>query len=224
MPNKNNNVFFRDLRMDGNVDDAARTVDISFSSEAPVKRYDWREGAYYNEILGHDAGNVDLTRLENLGVALYNHDRDKVIGAIVEPYLDTSEHRCKAKIRFDSDEFAETIYQKVKSGTLKGISVGYLIDNVEVVADGKKSADGRFAGPCKIARLWTPLEASVVSVPAAIDVGIGRSYGQDIGEEELQSFREYQKMRKQQEQQENQKQLADLENLKRELEILEMEC
>ena len=44
---------------------------------------------------------------------------------------------------------------------------------------------------------------------------------QDIDEEELQSFREYQKMRKQQE---RQKQLADLENLKRELEILEMEC
>ena len=224
MPSKQNTLLFRDLRMDGNVDDTARTVDISFSSEAPVKRYDWREGAYYNEILGHDVGNVDLTRLENLGVALYNHDRDKVIGAIVEPYLDTSEHRCKAKIRFDSDDFAETIYQEVKSGTLKGISVGYLIDNVEVVADGKKSADGRFEGPCRIARLWTPLEASIVSVPADMNVGVGRSYGQDIDAEELQSFREYQKMRKQQEQQERQKQLAELENLERELEILEMEC
>ena len=64
----------------------------------------------------------------------------------------------------------------------------------------------------------------MVSVPADIDVGIGRSYGQDIDAEELQSFREYQKMRKQQEAHEHQKQFAELENLGRELEILEMEC
>lgn len=224
MPSKQNTLLFRDLRMDGAADDESRTVAISFSSESPVKRFDWYKGVEYDEILGHDAGNVDLTRLQELGVALFNHDRDKVIGAIIDPELDTNEHRCKAKIRFDTDEFAETIYQKVKAGTLRGISVGYTIDNMEIVADGKKSADGRFEGPCRIARLWTPLEASIVSVPADMNVGVGRSYGQNIDDEELQSFREYQKMRKQQEQQEHQKQLADLENLKRELEILEMEC
>lgn len=223
MPNKNNNVFFRYLRMSGNVDDTSRTVDISFSSESPVERFDWMKGIRYNEILGHDAGNVDLSRLESMGVALFNHDRDKVIGAIIDPVLDTTEHRCKAKIRFDTDEFSETIYQKVKAGTLKGISVGYLVDNMEIVADGKKSADGRFEGPCRIARLWTPLEASVVSIPADVDVGIGRSFdGQNIDPEELKAFREYQKACREQEK--RQQELVGLDNLKRELDILEMEC
>lgn len=223
MPSENHNVLYRDLRMDGNIDDTNRTVDISFSSETPVKRYDWSRGSYYDEILGHDAGNVDLSRLENLGVALYNHNRDQVIGAIIEPVLDTTEHRCKAKIRFDTDDFSEMIYQKVKAGTLKGISVGYLIDNMEIVADGKKSADGRFTGPCRIARLWTPFEASVVSIPADIDVGIGRSFsGMNIDPSELEEFRKYQAAKK--EQQQRQQKLARLDTLKRELEILEMEC
>ena len=202
MPNENHNVLYRDLRMDGSIDDTNRTVDISFSSEAPVKRYDWSRGSYYDEILGHNAGNVDLSRLENLGVALYNHNRDQVIGAIIEPVLDTTEHRCKAKIRFDTDDFSEMIYQKVKSGTLKGISVGYSIDNMEVVADGKKSADG---------------------VPADIDVGIGRSFdGVDIDPGELEEFRKYQAAKK--EQQQRQQKQNGLDTLKRELEILEMEC
>lgn len=217
MPKRTNgNIFFRDLRMDGNVNEESRTVDISFSSEAPVRRFDWFKGIEYDEILGHDAGNVDLTRLENLGVALFNHDRDKVIGAIVEPVLDTNEHRCKAKIRFDSDDFSEMIFQKVKAGTLRGISVGYTIDNMEIVADGKKSADGRFEGPCRIARLWTPFEASVVSIPADIDVGVGRLL--DVSPEQAEKIRQETAAR------EHEQQLAGLDKYKRDLEILELEC
>ena len=40
---------------------------------------------------------------------------------------------------------------------------------------GKTSADGRFTGPCQIARKWTPLEVSIVSVPADATVGVGRA-------------------------------------------------
>ena len=41
MPNNNQAMLYRFLRMEGNVDDVTRTVDISFSSEAPVRRFDW---------------------------------------------------------------------------------------------------------------------------------------------------------------------------------------
>lgn len=214
-----NDILYRELRLDGNINEDDRTVDISFSSEAPVKRYDWRLENYYDEILGHDSGNVDMTRLENLGVCLYNHDWNQVIGAIIEPRLDVQTHRCKAKIRFDRDDLSETIYQKVKSGTLKGISVGYNIDmdNVEVVPADKKSVDGRFSGPCKIVRLWTPFEVSVVSIPADIDVGIGRS----LDQEELADYHRYKEQKK--EETKHQQRLNYFENLKRDLEILEME-
>ena len=39
---------------------------------------------------------------------------------------------------------------------------------------GKKSADGRFLGPCEIAKKWVPYEISIVSVPADPTVGVGR--------------------------------------------------
>ena len=35
-------------------------------------------------------------------------------------------------------------------------------------------ADGRFTGPCEIAKRWTPYEISIVSVPADPTVGVGR--------------------------------------------------
>lgn len=44
---------------------------------------------------------------------------------------------------------------------------------------GKKSADGRFIGPCEVAKKWTPFEISIVSVPADPTVGVGRSYGEE---------------------------------------------
>lgn len=219
LPNNQNNLLFRFLRMDGQVDVESRTVPISFSSEQAVRRFDWVRECCYDEILGHDDGNVDMQRLLDMGVALFNHDRDRVIGAIVDPELDVDERKCKAKIRFDTDEFSEQIFQKVKSGTLKGISVGYAVNSFEDVLSGKKSADGRFEGPCKIARSWEPLEVSVVSVPADTNVGVGRGLG--IIQKDLEEFYAYKAER--QREAERQQAMSKLDTLKRELEILELE-
>ena len=40
---------------------------------------------------------------------------------------------------------------------LRGVSVGYRVDNWEEVTAGGTSVDGRFTGPCSIARHWLPL-------------------------------------------------------------------
>ena len=119
-------IFYRELAVDSTPDGASRKVKISFSSESPVRRFDWRNGEWYDEILGHEAGNVDLARLQTLGVALFNHDCNKVVGAVQDAQLDAAAHKCSAVISFDTDDFAETIFKKVKRGTLKGISVGYV--------------------------------------------------------------------------------------------------
>lgn len=144
-----------------------RTFRLSFSSEAPYDRW------FGTEILDHSEGAVNLERLNSIGVILYNHDRDAVIGKVEHAWLENG--RGEAEITFDSDEESEKIYQKVKSKTLKGVSVGYLVDSWEEVMPNKQSADGRFTGPCSIARKWTPFEISIVSVPADPSVGVGRS-------------------------------------------------
>lgn len=151
-------------RMDG--EGNGRKFTLSFSSEEPYERW------FGVEILDHAPGAVDLQRLNEIGCLLFNHDRDAVIGKVLRAWVENG--RGMAEVEFDTDEDSEVIFQKVRSGTLKGVSVGYRIDALEEVMAGKTSADGRFTGPCEIARKWWPFEISIVSVPADATVGVGR--------------------------------------------------
>ena len=148
---------------------------LSFSSEEPYERY------FGVEILSHAEGALDLTRLNTIGCVLYNHNRDKVIGKVLRAWVEDG--RGNAEIEFDEDAESEVIYQKVKSGTLKGVSVGYKVTNWEEVAANKTSADGRFTGPCDIAIRWEAFEISIVSVPADPTVGVGRSQEEPVATE-----------------------------------------
>lgn len=142
---------------------------ISFSSEQPYLRF------FGKEILDHSEGAMDITRLNEVGVLLFNHDVDNVVGKVTRAWVEDG--RGMAEVEFDTDEDAEKIFAKVQSGTLKTTSVRYTVQSWEDVAAGVQSADGRFIGPCSIARKWTPMEVSVVSVPADATVGIGRADG-----------------------------------------------
>lgn len=145
----------------------SRRRTISFSSEEPYRRY------FGMEILDHGPGAVDLSRLNTVGVVLFNHDVDEVVGRVIRAWVENN--RGMAEIEFDSDDDAEKIFSKVAAGTLKTTSVRYAVDAWEEVKAGAVSADGRFTGPCQIARKWTVLEISIVSVPADATVGVGRS-------------------------------------------------
>ena len=147
-----------------------RQAELSLSSEEPCRRW------FGDEILSHDAEAIDLSRLQEIGVVLFNHDRDRVIGRVLDVRLDEVTRKLRATIQFDEDEESERIYQKVCSGTLRGVSVGYAVDVWESVEAGAKSSNGRFTGPCEVATRWTPYELSIVSVPADATVGVGRSY------------------------------------------------
>jgi len=151
------------------VDTDSRTVELSFSSETPYGRW------FGDEILCHDEECINLERFNNgLGTVLFNHDRDAVVGHIEKVWLE--DNRGKALVRFDTDEQSETIFQKVQSGTLQGVSVGYAIYRYEVLEDEEtKSTNGRFNGPAYVVTDWEPLEISIVSVPADPTVGVGRS-------------------------------------------------
>lgn len=153
------------MRQDDGQDNRRRT--ISFSSEEPYRRY------FGMEILDHADGAVNLERLNSVGVLLFNHDRDKVVGKVIRAWVENN--RGMAEVEFDTDEDAEKIFSKVQGGTLKTTSVCYNVDSWEEVRAGATSADGRFSGPCQVARKWTPMEVSIVSVPADATVGVGRS-------------------------------------------------
>ena len=160
--------YCRETTID-HVDTDSRTVELSFSSETPYGRW------FGDEILCHDEECINLERFNNgLGTVLFNHDRDAVVGHVEKVWLE--DNRGKALARFDTDEQSETIFQKVQSGTLQGVSVGYAIYRYEVLEDeDTKSTNGRFNGPAYVVTDWEPLEISIVSVPADATVGVGRS-------------------------------------------------
>ena len=149
-----------------------RTVELSFSSEAPVERW----GGY--EILEHKRDSVLLDRLRTSGCLLFNHDRDKVIGKIVS--VEIKNKRGIATVQFDTDDKSEIIFQKVKNETLRCTSVGYRIKEYKREVSGK----GDNIVVTFRAVKWEPFEISIVSVPADITVGVGRSM-----EEKKRSFK-----------------------------------
>ncbi|WOO34940.1 HK97 family phage prohead protease [Anaerocolumna sp. AGMB13020] len=160
-----------------------RKFELSFSSEEPYERWD------YVEILEHTEDAVDLIRLNEIGCVLFNHNRDVVIGKIEKAWL--QDNRGYAVIEFDTDEESDKFYMKVKNGVLKGVSVGYRVTLWEEVGANKKSTDGRFTGPCSIAKKWFPYEISIVSIPADATVGVGRDL--ENHENTHQSLNLYQK-------------------------------
>ena len=164
-------------RMEGEGNE--RKFMLSFSSEEPYDRW------WGREILDHGPGAVDLGRLNDIGVLLFNHDRDRVIGKVTRAWIENN--RGNAEVEFDTDEQSELIFQKVLSRTLKGVSVGYRIDSIEEVMAGKVSTDGRFNGPAEIVRKWWPYEISIVSVPADGTVGVGRE-AEDPGAPSMEIF------------------------------------
>ena len=134
----------------------SRTFEFPFSSEYPVKRY------FGNEVLSHEDGAADLSRLNDGGAVLFNHNMDKPIGVVESAYIG-EDKRGYAKIRFSRSKFASEILDDVKDGILRGISFGYSINDMDETSDGM------------LARSWSVHELSVVTVPADPTIGFGRS-------------------------------------------------
>lgn len=142
------------------VDVEKRTVEVAFSSEEPVRRW------FGDEVLSHAAGAVDLSRLNDGGAVLFNHDWDDQIGVIERAWID-ADKRGRALVRFGNGAKATEKFQDVQDGILRHISVGYSIVNFEEeVSDDIRTFT---------ATRWQPYEISFVTVPADPTVGVGRS-------------------------------------------------
>ncbi len=155
---------FRGFIIDrASVDDKKRTVELSFSSEEPVERW------WGMEILDHKKSSVNLRRLKRGGALLIDHDMKNQVGVIEEVTVDEADLKGRASVRFGRSAKAEEIFQDVLDGIRSNVSVGYQIDEVVLEKEEKnKPSTYRVTH-------WEPYEISLVSVPADISVGVGRS-------------------------------------------------
>lgn len=143
------------------VDEEARTVSISFSSEYPVERW------FGTEILDHSPSSVNLGRLQDGAPLLLGHDWRDQIG-VVESASIGADKIGRATVRFGKSARAQEIFQDVLDGIRSKISVGYRIDEMVLEKQDKEKGDTYRA------TRWTPHEISLVPVPADPSVGVGR--------------------------------------------------
>jgi HK97 family phage prohead protease len=143
------------------INEDSRTVQIAISSEEPVER------SFGKEILDHTSEAIDLSFLASgRAPLLLDHDPEKQIGVIESVELDEQSRRLRAKVRFGKGELAREAFSDVVDGIRANISVGYAISKME-----KDSRNG----DTYRAKAWKPVEASLVSIPADMTVGVGRS-------------------------------------------------
>lgn len=144
------------------INEELRTVELAFSSETPYER------SFGLEVLNHDAGSADLSRIDGqFAPLLLNHDPDQVIGVIESARIDP-DRVGRAVVRFGESQLADEIFRDVVNRIRRLVSVGYYVDEVEKV---EKNEDGLDTYHVK----FTPIEISLVPLPADPSVGIGRS-------------------------------------------------
>lgn len=151
-------LVFRATDMEAQPQDDRR-VRMSISSEMPVDRYIGKE------ILDHSAAAIDMEFLKSgRAPLLLDHDPSQQIGVVESVELDEQSRRLRAVVRFGKNGRADEIYEDVKDGIRANVSIGYFVRKYQTEGKGVTRA-----------MEWSPVEVSIVSLPADTSVGVNRT-------------------------------------------------
>tara|TARA_R110000851_G_scaffold188935_1_gene339000 strand:+ start:4060 stop:6072 length:2013 start_codon:yes stop_codon:yes gene_type:complete len=169
-----------DLSKASYIDEENRTVRIGVSSEQPVSR------SFGLEVLDHKRESIDTAFMDSKTAPfLLDHDMSQVIGVVEDFKIDETAKRTTAVVRFGKGELASEIFEDVKDGIRKNISVGYKVNKME-----RDSND--IIGDHYRATSWSPMEISSVSIPAdqSVLVGVGRKNKQELNFKDIKMSEE----------------------------------
>lgn len=145
------------------VDPDTREVELSFSSEEPYERW------WGIEVLGHKQGECDMSWIASgRAPLLKDHDPSVQIGVLPRAWPDAKTKRNRAVARFGRSAIAEQEMQDARDDVRVNVSVGYEIRELELIKRDGDVSTYRVTD-------WLPLECSLVSIPADMTVGLGRS-------------------------------------------------
>lgn len=163
------------LRAEGILDEDERRVQVSISSELPVTRRSFFSDPWV-EVLGHKRTEINLERLENGATVHYNHSRERAdrIGVVESAKIvgnEQSGRRLEGVVRISKRADVDDVWQDIRDGVLRNISVGYSIDERKLTRDSGGAGE---PDEYRVTR-WTPMEISFVDIPADHTVGVGRN-------------------------------------------------
>ncbi len=151
------------------VDEKERTIEMIWSTGATVRRHDYRTGKPFDEELSLDPAHVDLSRL-NAGAPLLDSHKawnlGGVIGVVEEARIENNGDQLEghARVRFSEREEITPIWNDVKGGIIRAVSVGYRVRSYEITEEEGKIPVWRAVD-------WMPMELS--AVPIGADPGAG---------------------------------------------------
>jgi len=159
-----------------------RTVEIAFSSETPVVRW------WGIEVLSHDPGAMDMSRMQGGGPVLMDHNTRDLVGVVEECRCD-EDKMGRALVRFSKSTRADEVFQDILDGIRKNVSVGYDVNDAKELDPKDMPRElvelaAREKLPVYRVTSWTPMEVSMVAVPADPTVGVGRAEELRRSEEE----------------------------------------
>lgn len=142
-----------------------REIEVVWTTGYRGIRYSWT-GKYYEE-LSLDPAHVNMERLSSGNAPVLSiHDQrslSSVLGVVTKAWVvDGKEGR--AILRFADTPDVEPIWQKVKGGILRNVSVGYNVAEYEEVPQPVASENEERQIPIYRAVNWTPCELSIVPV------------------------------------------------------------
>ncbi|WP_430250428.1 prohead protease/major capsid protein fusion protein [Neorhizobium sp. DAR64860/K0K1] len=162
MPHKvQDTLLTRATSVFGSLNVAARTIDVIFASEQPVRRRSWDMGAY-DEVLLCAPANVDLSRAENMSLldTHGSYNLDDRLGTVVPGSVHFERGQVIATVKLSRKARAEDLFLDLQDGMSLPVSVGYRILKEE------RAEAGQGEVPTVTATLWQPMEISVVPIPA----------------------------------------------------------
>src|SRR4029453_1653837 len=147
----------------------ARTVELTWTTGARVKRVGFWDDEPWLEELGLEDEAVDLTRLNrgaNLLAAHRSQDLDGILGVVEWARLErdvAGNREVRALVRFSERPRADEVFRDVRDGIIRNVSVGYITHALDQVEKADRAA--RTPAVYRATR-WEPVELSLCAVPA----------------------------------------------------------
>lgn len=139
-----------------------RTVELTVSTGAPVERVDFMSGQRYTEKLVIAPSAIRLERLNDGAPLLDSHNAaglSSQIGVVLPGSARITNGELRATVQFSKREAVEPIWQDVRDGVIRNVSVGYRVHEFELTPKKSKLDIRR-------ATSWEPFEVSMVAIGA----------------------------------------------------------
>lgn len=147
--------------------EADNTIDVTMSTGARVRRYDFWNDTEYDEELAIEEGAVDLSRAEQGAMSVLDSHRAyggvaSVLGVVTRAWVEGGQ--LMGTLRLSTNPDNAGIVGDIRAGIIRSVSVGYRVTQYEITRASARQDGGN--GDLWRAIRWAPHEVSFVTVPA----------------------------------------------------------